>query len=152
MDPTILAALFTLFGVVIASAVSFLTNWYLSRQQREQWERERKAEKEEWLRDKLQEIYSNCIFYLSRETFSRHIPVPSREEATIEYHKLEFESKRLDVEHQKQLQRWLNLLLIYHPRKGTEEFESFLEKMRRNELRSDDIVEIAEADPRLRVL
>ena len=76
MDPTVQAALIaaicSLFGVLIGALVGFVGQWYSMRKQREHWEREHHAEQEKWLRDKLQEIYSNSIYYSRPSSFAGH--------------------------------------------------------------------------------
>jgi hypothetical protein len=72
MDPTIAAAFIAAFtglcGVAIGTTASlltsFLANRYTSRLQRDQWERDRRTEHDKWLRDKLHEIYTNCIYFV----------------------------------------------------------------------------------------
>lgn len=67
MDTNIITALIGLCGVAlgatIVAAVNLIGLWLSYRQQREQWAREYRAEKEKALREKLHEIYINCIYY-----------------------------------------------------------------------------------------
>jgi len=157
MDSTIQVALIAstfsfcgvMIGAVISLSVSVFSNWYVSRRQKEQWIRERKAEKETWLRNKLQEVYTNCIYYLSKEGYTGWVSLSLKDVSEIEYYKLRFEGAKLDSENRRELRKWLNLLLLYHPRKDTKEFEDFLTKMREGKLKRGDVVEIAASDPRL---
>jgi hypothetical protein len=122
----------------------------LVRNQKDQWLRDMRAEKERWLRDKLQEIYSNCVYYLGAN-FHVYIPDDLKGESKVEYHKLDFERAKLDNEYYAELQKWVNLLLVYHPFKGTPDYQAFIEKVRERKLRTADVIELASKDPRLQI-
>ena len=158
MDPTVQAALIasisSLLGVLTGTVVSFAGQWYALRKQREQWERDRQAEYEKWLRDKLQEIYSNSIFYSRRSGFRTYAYANQTQnkipELDVEYRKMTFEADKLDHAHEQERKKWLNLLMVYHPLRGTKEYDNFLEKFRNNKVTADDIIELANQDPRLK--
>jgi hypothetical protein len=120
MDTSIITASIGLCGVVVGAAIVAAVNliglWHSSRQQKELWAREYKAEQEKALREKLHEIYINCIYYAG----------------SAEY---------------RERDRWLNLLLIYHP--NTTNFDSFLEKVKAGGVEANDIIELARKDSRL---
>ena len=40
--------------------------------------------------------------------------------------------------------------MVYHPLRGTKEYDNFLEKFRNNKVTADDIIELANQDPRLK--
>ena len=70
------------------------------------------------MRDKLQETYGNCLDYLSR--------MLRASEVTVEGGKL---GAVMRTEHQREFfldyseaQKWLGLLLVYHPHKGSSEY------------------------------
>ncbi len=153
MDRTLLIAMIasisSLFGVFIGAVVGFVGQWYSLHKQREQWEQERQAEHAKWLRDKLQEIYSNCIFY--SETFNYHTESETNK----------FEAEKLNQTNRHEKKRWLNLLMIYHPFKGTEEYDKFVWMLRATmtmrhsacgeaEITPAYIIELAIQDPRLK--
>jgi hypothetical protein len=167
MNPTIgnlvsvgIGAIVTLFGV-------FLSNWLLIRKEREQWYREHKAEQEKWLRDRLQEIYSNCIYYLGQTPYAASAPRLEKymvrdapeleyeklklgyEQLKLSYDQMEFEVRKLNVEFDNQKQRWLNLLAVYHPFRDTTEFDDFLAKVRERKLSVADVTQLSARDPRL---
>ena len=66
MDPILVNFISLRIGALITWFGIFLSSKYSIRNQREQWDREHKAEQEKWLREKLQEMYSNCIYYTWR--------------------------------------------------------------------------------------
>lgn len=161
MDPTIQAALIAsissicgfivgFIGVILGAVVTFSSTIYLSHRQEEQQKLQLKVEQDKWLKDKLQEIYSNCLFYVNNSGYFNLIPGEVQQESILKYKELEFESRKLDFAFDKEREKWLNLLLIYHPVRGTNEFETFLTKFREGNISAIDIRDLAAHDPRLR--
>ena len=126
------AAIAGLIGVSIGAIAgllgSLLSNWLLIRKDRERWYFERQAEHERWLRERLQEIYTNSIDCLSR--LFRRSKISSEAEII------------LAEEHQRELftdyseaQMWLGLLVIYYPAQRAndpsiaEDYKEFMEKV-----------------------
>lgn len=149
MDPTLanlisigLGALVTLLGV-------FLSNWLLARKEQEQWLRERKAEQEKWFRDKLQEIYSQCLYYYSHSNLTAHVPSHLEDKTDTEYTKLKLEMLKVDDDINRERHKWFNLLLLYHPARGAPAYQDLLTKHREGKITYDDIIEVAMMDPRL---
>jgi hypothetical protein len=136
MDPSLAGLIGVGIGAVASLLGAFVSNWLLMRNQKEQWLRDIKAEKEKWLRDRLQEIYSNCLYYLYLS--SSHIPVT--DELALERAKVFSET-----------QKWLNLLSVYHPFKGTSDYQTFIEKKKEKKLYVADIIDLASRDPRLQI-
>jgi hypothetical protein len=171
MDPTIVSLISVGIGAFVTLLGVFLSNWFLMRNAREQWDREHKSEQEKWLRDKLQEIYSNCIYYLGNTPYInlRHDILPTnveygiRDTSALESEKLKVEYERLklgiqqleldiskyNIVFENEKRRWLNLLAVYHPFRGSLDFNDFLTKMRGNKLTVVDITELSARDPRL---
>jgi hypothetical protein len=167
MDPIVGNLISVGIGAFVTLLGVFLSNWLLIHKEREQWHRERKAEQEKWLRDKLQEIYSNCIYYLGYTPFAASAPrfegYSIRHESEIEFEKLklgyeqlklgyeqlEFEHSRFNSEFNNEKLKWLNLLAVYHPFRGTAEFDNFLTRQREHRLTVADVTELAARDPRL---
>jgi hypothetical protein len=62
-----LAPLVGFLGVLLGSLISllgtYLSHRYLIRRQQELWMLQREAEYEDWLREKLYEIYINCLYF-----------------------------------------------------------------------------------------
>lgn len=149
MDPSVAGLIGVGIGAIASLLGALISNWLLVRSQKEQWLREIKAEKERWLRERLQEIYENCIYYAGA---SSHIYIPDnlQKESNIEYQKLEFERLKLQNAFSAERQKWLNLLLTYHPFKETADYRDFVEKIREHKIRPIDVIELASSDPRLR--
>ncbi len=95
------AATIGLIGIIIGTAISSWVSIYRDRNQRRE---ERQIEHSRWTRDQAQQIYSNCIDYLSRLSHS----APESSDATVDYQK-EY------LKNFNEAQKWLGLLLVYHP-------------------------------------
>lgn len=111
-----------LIGAGIGASTGFistlLSSWLSLRRERDQWERSVSAERDKWLRDNLQEIYGNCLYYLSRVLMGSEITVESGKPFAV-----------TRIEHQRELfldyseaQKWLGLLLVYHHSPGSSEY------------------------------
>lgn len=123
MSPAVAGLLGAATGAIASLLGSMISNWLLLRKDREQWLRTREAERENWLREQLQTIYSNCLDYLSR--LSRRSKLTAEGDAI------------LVQEHQRELftdfaeaQKWLALLLVYHPQRGQKGFDTFRDYVR----------------------
>ena len=108
MDPAIAGLFGAGIGALASLLGALLSNWLLMSKQREQWLLDKQAEQEKWLRERLQEIYSNCIDSLAR--LNRRSKMTAEGEAV------------LSQEHQRELfddysaaQKWLSMLVVYHP-------------------------------------
>jgi hypothetical protein len=110
----------------------------------------RRADKERWVRDKLHEIYTNCIFYLSHKGIPNWIFSEYKNGKELEYSKIMLEGQRLEAELVAQRLKWLNLLIVHHPARGTPAFEDFVKKVQSKEIQAQDVVDLAASDPRLK--
>lgn len=120
MDDAALAGLIgASIGALAGLIGSFLSNWYLVRKEREQWSRDKELEYQRWLREKLQEIYSNCIFYLSN-LLGKPTSFTASEEGIMIADKKEKWSDDYS-----QALKWLGLLLVYGS--DLQGFKSFME-------------------------
>ena len=118
MDPAIAGLIGAGIGAIASLLGSLLSNWLLIKKEREQWLLDKQADEDTWLRERLQEIYSNCIDFLSR--------INRRSELAAKEGKLE---AILVTEHQRELfsdfseaQKWLGLLVVYHPSNTRDDF------------------------------
>jgi hypothetical protein len=113
-----------LIGAVIGAASGFLgsllTSWLTLKKEKEQWLRNKELEQEIWLRDRLQEIYSNCIDYLSRISKASEVSLESGRILPL-----------LSIEHQRELfldyseaQKWLGILLVSHPARESNYYDA----------------------------
>lgn len=137
----------TLLGVLITNVFQF---W----RDRFQWQKQQKLERERWERDKLLEIYSNCISSITAYLQSRRsvtsdsrLPEPyNRYGGAIAYNSGLYG----------QAEASLTLLLIYHPAKETQEYIDFENELKAldktpEKLRQllDKVVVLARTDSRL---
>lgn len=133
----------TLLGVVANGTLQLLRDQL-------QWKKQQHLEHQKWEREKLLEIYTKCISSIT--AFLRSVKSsPFSPDAPFASTRTE-----CDLELYGQAEAWLNLLLVYHPSQGTQEF-SFLEKEVR-ELNSSPtqlrqllatVVELAKRDTRI---
>lgn len=125
MDSALAGLIGAGIGAMAGLLGSLLSNWMVIQKDEKRWFRERQAEEEKWLKERLQEIYTNCIDYLSRLFRRSEI---SADAGAI-----------LKQEHQRELftdysesQKWLGLLAIYYPTQRTdgaripEDYKNFL--------------------------
>ncbi len=108
MDAAVAGLIGALIGGLFSLLGSWLSNVYLIRKQREQWYLDRQAEHADWVRERLQEIYSNAIECLSK--LNRRSLIFAEGQAV------------LSQEHQREIftdyseaQKWLGLFVAYHP-------------------------------------
>jgi gas vesicle protein len=83
MDSAIAGLIGGVIGAVTGLVGSLSTSWLTVKKEREQSLRNREAEQEKWLRERLQETYSNCIDYLSRISRASEISVESGQISAI---------------------------------------------------------------------
>jgi hypothetical protein len=149
MDPSISG----LLGVAIGALISLLTNWLTNQEQQKQWLRAQKAEQEKWLRDKLHEIYNNCIQYSSGSpaVYPGGAGVQKGSIPDVDYANLIIEYLKQENQYKLEKQKWLDLLTIYHPDRGSPAFEDYLVTLRDGKLGRSDIIELAARDPRVQL-
>lgn len=158
MDTSVYIAIITAIGIIGASLGSQLIAARSSaNRDREQWERTQEAQKNEWLRSKLLEIYSNCIEYLSKipdaaERGDGFDPVTQKRVIT---------SYRMEIFNE--AHKWLYMLLVFHPEKDAIENRKLFEEVahfsnlppsqQQQEAPSlrDKILKLAAEDPRVKV-
>jgi len=147
-------------GVIIGSVIS---NWFNIQKEKEQWIRDKDAKLNDWQRDKLEDIYGNCINSLSK--------LFRRSEITAEVGAI------IKKEHVRDLfddytdaQKWLSLLLIHYPSEfltpsshsNTLDFNNFKDKVSDFSMKGipdmgkarellELVIELAKSDPRLQV-
>jgi hypothetical protein len=150
-------------NVLIGSGITLLTvlitNVFQICRDRFQWQKQQELERQRWERDELWKIYMNCISNITDYLRSRHYvapkhyvaPNPKRPYPPSLGGGFAYNSKLCG-----QAEAWLNLLLIYHPAKGTQEYINFanevkaLNKTADNlRLLLDKVVALAGTDPRL---
>lgn len=134
MDPIIVAAIITLIGVAFGALLGFfapiISSLLSVNQEKDKWARDQKAEYNKWIRERLQEIYGNCLESLSTHPFDRD-----------------------------KAAKWLEILLIYYPNRDLKEYYWALNLIA-EVVRGDEdehsliilhrfIVELAKIDPRL---
>lgn len=156
MDTSVYIAIITAGAAILAASLSqFISAYFSAQRDREQWIRTQESQKDEWLRSKLLEIYSNCIDYLSKipeaVEHGNFVDPVSLSEYTESYHMEVF------IEAHK----WLYMLLIFHPARDTIENHKLFEEVTRFSnlspseqqkeapLLRDKVLRLAEEDPRL---
>jgi gas vesicle protein len=119
MDSAIAGLIGGVIGAAAGLVGSLSTSWLALKKEREQALRNKEIEQEKWLRERLQETYVNCIDYLSRISKASEIYLAESGEL----------SAILSKEHQRELfldysetQKWLGMLLVYHPARGSERY------------------------------
>ncbi len=137
-------ALGTLLIAIVSSTLVILKDYLQGK-----WSRQ--ADRERWLRDKLHEIYSNCILYTSYGPMSNYIYKGDAVGHEFELAKYLSEGYRLQEVRNAECQKWLHILAVYHPARGTPAFDDFMKKLQNKEIKSHDIIELAASDPRLKV-
>ncbi len=90
---------------ILAGSIGAILSAYVSNAFQE------RREKKQWIRDKLQEIYTNCIFNLSVAERIYSTSSNERRNALLESSK------------------WLSLLLIYHPFRKSKSYGSLVKKI-----------------------
>jgi tetratricopeptide (TPR) repeat protein len=126
LDPAFIG----LLGVLLGGLLGLLTPLITAKIDEAKWEREQASKRDEWLRNRLEEIYSNCIEKLS-----------------------------ISNDDDSKAQRWLRILLIYHQDRNSDDYYELYDqvmnldtghqlKYKFKELGSN-IVEMAAVDPRL---
>ncbi len=103
-NPVLIGLLSGAIGGFIGGSFSLLNTWISIKSQE-------RREKQQWVREKLQEIYTNCLFNLSIV------------EQTIGVHPKEIENAGHESS------KWLNLLLIYHPFKKDKSYEELANQL-----------------------
>ena len=142
-----------LLGVIIGASVTLLVTLLSVWKDHLQSQRALQADKEKWLRDRLHEIYSNCLYYSKSKGIGGHgwIGPDDRKEKGFEYGKVMIDQSRLELQYQSERLKWFNLLAIHHPFRGTPEYEAFVQKIGKDELQTEDVVSLASRDPRLKI-
>lgn len=156
MDSAVAGLIGAAVGAVSGFAGTLLTSWISLTKEREQSKRNTRIEKDQWLRDRLQEIYGNCLYYLSKVLMASDISIDQGKAVAI-----------LSKEHQRNLfldysdaQRWLAMLLVYHPSRGSSEYSMLchhIEQFSSNQIPNlaavtplrDMIINLAAGDTRL---
>ncbi len=149
-------------NIFIGSSITVLgvliTNGFQIWRDHSQWQKQQELERKRWERDKLLEIYTNCISsitaYLQSRRFSTPVPTRSPISPLPPYsHGIVYDSGLYS-----QAEAWLILLLIYYPAKEIQEyidFENEVKALNRSpdQLRQllDKIVTLARTDSRLLV-
>jgi hypothetical protein len=156
MDPALIGLLGAIIGASASLLGTILSNRATAKKEQQLWELNRQKEQDQWTREKLQEIYSNCLSSLAKLFRQSEILADGR--------------VVLSKEHQRELfndysdaQKWVNLLLVYYPRKGTNDFSTLvrlvnefssyaLPNLQKAKELQAYIIAIAGSDPRLQEL
>ncbi|MEM9451515.1 MAG: hypothetical protein AAGA75_23695 [Cyanobacteria bacterium P01_E01_bin.6] len=117
MDSAIAGLIGAFIGAFFGLLGSLLTNWLTLKKEREQWSKDKEVEQAKWLRDKLQEIYSNCIDYLSKVSRGSEISSDGTPYLKQEHVRETFSDFS-------EAQKWLGILLIYHPDRQSNHYEN----------------------------
>ncbi|STQ91664.1 hypothetical protein [Iodobacter fluviatilis] len=112
------AATSGLIGAAIGGGVTLIANLISIWQQARSMRNAKLASEEAWLREKLHEIYVNCIYFVGTSKYEER-------------------------------NKWINLLLIYHPERSQPTFSEFLDKHTKGALAIDDIIALAARDSRI---
>lgn len=145
-------------NVLIGSGITLLsvliTNGFQIWRDRSQWQKQQALERERWEKDKLLEIYNNCISSITAYLQSRRSVAP---DPALPYPSSLYGSAIVyDSGLYGQAEAWLTLLLIYHPAKEAQEYIDFENEVKALDrtpakLRQllDKVVALARADSRL---
>ena len=138
VDQALLAFLGVVIGGLITTGTTWLTNWQAANRERDQWERQHKAEEEARqrqqqaeeqvrLRATLQEIYDKALYYSPPQAVTTIVGVSERA-------------------------KWWNLLALnYYYDKGSNEYRQLRYDIDHDCLLAADIVNAAAQDPRLQI-
>jgi hypothetical protein len=107
-----------LIGAGIGGGVTLLAQILLVWHQDRAMRHSKVVAEEAWVREKLHEIYVNCIAYIRTQSYAER-------------------------------DKWLNLLLVYHPERTSDDFSKFVEKKTKGALDIADIIELAQKDQRI---
>jgi tetratricopeptide (TPR) repeat protein len=143
----IIVALVGFFGAAVGALASlggtYLSNSAAIKKEREQWNRRHEADLDAWQRDKLQEVYINCISSLSK--------IEQKEESV-------FKNPNETIDYS-DLIMWLNILLIYQKNRNSSEYRNLYNRVLEIESKGfagsaagnlrADIIEMAAMDQRL---
>jgi tetratricopeptide (TPR) repeat protein len=143
----ITVALVGFFGAAVGALASlggtYLSNSAAIKKERDQWHRQHEADLDAWRRDKLQEVYTNCISALSK--------IGQKEESS-------FKNPNEIIDYSEVI-NWLHILLIYRKNRNSSEFRDFYDRVLEIESKGfagsvardlrADIIEMAATDQRL---
>lgn len=143
-----------LLGSVITLLSVLITNGFQIWRDRSQWQKQQELEHKKWERDKLLEIYHNCISSITTYLQSKRSVT---RDSTLPYpHNLSGGAITYDSKLYAQAEAWLTLLLIYHPAKETQEYIDFENEVKALDLTPDKlrqllvmVVALARTDSRL---
>jgi hypothetical protein len=148
-----------LFGLVISTITAIITslinNWLQERREERQWQRQQKLAEQNWQRDKLLEIYMNCIasvtsYLSSGESTQASALMPSIPGQSF----VKYQGKYIG-----DLEMWLTLLVISHSGRESPQIQALESEMKtlprgRDQLREIQylVTELAKADVRLSIM
>lgn len=145
-------------NVLIGSGITLLgvliTNGFQIWRDRFQWQKQQELDRKRWERDKLLDIYTNCISSITAYLRSGRSVTPDPQ---LPYPAGSYGSAiAYDSGLYGQAEAWLTLLLIYHPAKETQEYIDFENEVKAFDqtpakLRQllDKVVALARTDSRL---
>ncbi|HEX8597082.1 MAG TPA: hypothetical protein VF952_01035 [Chloroflexia bacterium] len=167
-----------ILGAVLTAAGGWLNNWFTSKREREQWERQQQAEREKWQRERdaetekwqrerdaehqkslvaqqelerqrVEDIYNQVIYFLTiGEPPEPNLNIAARG-ADIDLIRREY-LKAL-AEYKADRLKWLNLLAANHPWRDSPMHADFVAAIRdSNTVELETVIALANEDPRLR--
>lgn len=119
MDPALVGLFGAIIGATASLAGTILSNRATAKKEQNLWELNRQKEQEQWTREKLQEIYSNSLSSLAK-LFRQSEILPDGSVVLSKEHERDFFNDYSEA------QMWVNLLLVYHPGKGTKDFSQLV--------------------------
>jgi hypothetical protein len=153
MDTGIIIAIAGIVGALLSQIVSA---YFSSQRDRQQWIQTQESQKNEWLRLRLLEIYSNCIEYLSKipnaNDYGADIDPITKKRIVHSYHMEIFDEAH----------KWLYMLLVFIPAGDEIEYRDRFEQVvsfsnlplgkQQNEALSlrDKVLRLAVKDPRVK--
>jgi hypothetical protein len=107
MDAGVAGLIGAFLGAAATVVVAYIQNKQTIQNQRDQWFRDKDAKLEEWQRDKLEEIYGNCLNSLSRILRKSGVTAEGKPYISKEHISELFDDYT-------EAQKWLSLLLIHY--------------------------------------
>jgi len=106
MDTAIVVAIVGIMGTLLSQIIS---SYFSTKRDQQQWMRTQESQRNEWLRSRLLEIYSNCIEYLSKipdaNDYGENYDPITKKKSILSYQEDVFNEAH----------KWLYMLLVFIP-------------------------------------